>query len=143
MSRFNFFYNNWLSIDPLFQPENPGSSLKVTYLPVNLQKDFFDNLNFSQNSLRSYRIQAAERCAKQLGNNIALCVSGGIDSQCMLQAFKEAEVPFTAVVLNFNKDLNIQDVSHARLFCKSVLAMTAIQPHSSLAPPPHERRPGW
>jgi len=118
LSRFNYFYNNWLDVGPLFKPENVGSSSKVTYLPVNLDQSFFENLNFTETSLRNYRIQAAERCANLLGNNIALCLSGGIDSQCMAQAFKEANIPFTAYILNFNKELNIQDVNHARLYCR-------------------------
>jgi hypothetical protein len=70
-------------------------------------------------SLKKYRIEAAEKCAQTLGKDPALCISGGIDSQCMVQAWQEARLDFKIYILVFDNDLNIHDVNHARKFCRA------------------------
>lgn len=42
--------------------------------------------------------------------NITLCLSGGIDSQCMAIAFSIAKIPFRAVFLRFKNELNAFDI---------------------------------
>lgn len=110
--QFKPFYNDWLDCSELFDYS------KKPILQVDLPQDFFKNLKFDKDSIRSYRMNAARRTAESLGDNPALCLSGGIDSQCMLQAWQEADLKFEAYTLVFDDHLNWQDVSHAREFCK-------------------------
>lgn len=84
---------------------------------VNLDKEFFNNLKFDATSLKQYRIDAAIKCSETLGDNPALCLSGGIDSQAMVQCWQEAGLKFDVIVGVFKDDLNKHDVDHAKLFC--------------------------
>lgn len=108
----DFFYNNWLDYNSFIDPS------KEIELTINLDTSFFTDLKFDQDSLRSYAIDAAKLCAEPCGDNIALCLSGGLDSQFMISAFKEANIKFTTYIFKFCKDLNTQDTDHAELFCK-------------------------
>lgn len=112
MYPFKPFYNDWLDCSFLLEARGDAE------LPVNLTIEFFDSLKFDQVSLKKYRIEAAIECAKMLGDNPALCISGGVDSQSMLQAWIEAGLKFKTYILVFNDNLNVQDVSHARMYCK-------------------------
>lgn len=49
---------------------------------------------------------------------IKLCLSGGIDSEVMLQCFLQAQVPFTACILRFNNNLNHFDIFNVLEFCE-------------------------
>lgn len=113
MSQFKFFYDDWLDIDDLYDRPDPK-------LVVNLSVNFFKNLRFDSESLKSYRIEAAKECNKMLGTNPALCLSGGIDSQAMVSCWKEANLDFDTYTLVFEDDLNIQDVESARKFCANM-----------------------
>lgn len=115
MSPFKFFYNDWLDCSPALDP-NYGE--KTAFLPVTLSKNFLNELQFDNSTLKKYRKDAAELCAATLGSKPALCFSGGIDSQAMLQCWMEAKLDFTVYVLVFENDLNLQDVEHAKHFCK-------------------------
>lgn len=86
-------------------------------LPVSLDIDFFNKLSFDDSSLKKYRIEAAEFTAKSIGNKIALCFSGGVDSQCMVQCFVEAGIECDIFILKFKHNLNVQDVDHAITYC--------------------------
>lgn len=116
MSEYKFFYNDWIDISSLFTKENPNRFYDLLY--VNLDKKFFSDLKFDSVSLKNYRIKAAIEAAKMLGDNPALCFSGGVDSQCMLQSWSEANLKFDVYTLKFKNNLNIQDVHHAENFCK-------------------------
>lgn len=117
-SEFKFFYNDWVTVDRLFD-DRIGPSGEVI-LNVNLTADFFENLKFDKKSLETYKVNAATRCAQTLGDSIALAFSGGVDSQVALLAFKEAGIPITVYSLVFDDNLNMHDVRHARKFCKSI-----------------------
>lgn len=86
-------------------------------IKINLDIDFFNQLKFDVDSLKSYRIEAALSVQQSIGDKIALCFSGGVDSQCMLQCFIEAGIEVDVFILRFNKELNVQDVTHAIEFC--------------------------
>lgn len=90
---------------------------RVTYT-CNLDPAFFENLKVDDESLKQHRINAAVRAKNALGEKIALTLSGGVDSQAMIQCFIEAEIEFDIFVLSFVDGLNSQDVDHARLFAK-------------------------
>lgn len=105
------FYNNWLDYDGMLH--NTGRNHNV-----NLSVDFFENLKFDAQTLTQYRIDAARLCAETLGENPALCLSGGIDSQAMVQSWHEAGLKFDTIIVVFNDSLNVQDSDHAKMFCE-------------------------
>jgi hypothetical protein len=115
--QFEPFKNDWVDLSEIFDNKDPLNSEYEILLPVNLSIDFFKNLKLDKQSLKEYRIEAAVDCAKELGSNIALSFSGGIDSQIALLSFLEAGVSFTPYIFVFNNNLNKQDVDHARRFC--------------------------
>lgn len=118
MSPFKPFYNDWIDISPLFVKE---SHLRFyDYLPVNLDIEFFSNLKFTKEAYKQYRIEAAVESNKILGNKPALCLSGGVDSQYMLQCYIDAKLDFDTYILVFNDDLNKHDVEHAIEYCKEI-----------------------
>ena len=57
--------------------------------------------------------------AKLLKQEVFLCLSGGVDSEAMLQAFLFAEVPFKAIIMRFNDNLNDFDIQEILDFCES------------------------
>jgi hypothetical protein len=85
---------------------------------MNIGMEFFENLKFDNDSLKRYRLESAHKCAETLGDKPALCLSGGIDSQAMVQSFYDAGYDFDVFTLVFNDDLNIHDASHARLYAE-------------------------
>lgn len=111
--QFEPFKNDWLYYGDLFDSYSQTLEYRTA-----LDTEFFESLRFDQETLRQYRIDAALSSSKQLGANPVLCLSGGIDSQAMVQAWKEAGLKFDVAIGVFSDNLNIQDVDHARLFCK-------------------------
>lgn len=112
MSVFKAFYNDWLDCSGMINETG-------VHHKVNLSTEFFTNLKFDSESVRQYRIDAAIRCAETLGEKPALCFSGGIDSQAMIQCFYEAGLKFDIIILTFNDGLNTQDSDHAKMYCES------------------------
>lgn len=112
MLGFDFFHKDWLDYSDFF---NENSHAKFS---CNLDLDFFYRLDFSKTSLKKYRIDAAINIYHTLGDNPALCLSGGVDSQAMLQCWVEAGLPFKAYTLVFDNYLNSQDVACARYYCR-------------------------
>lgn len=49
---------------------------------------------------------------------INIMFSGGIDSEVVVQSFKQLDVPFKVSIMRFKDDLNIHDISHAVIFCE-------------------------
>ncbi|MBC7742256.1 MAG: hypothetical protein H7061_08665 [Bdellovibrionaceae bacterium] len=62
--------------------------------------------------------QAIQRNAA--GLKINLCLSGGIDSECMLEAFLAAHVEFEIFILKFKDDLNYFDIQTNLNKCRSL-----------------------
>jgi hypothetical protein len=113
---FKPYYNNWLDVSELFRPSNVIR--KNDILKVDLDTDFFDFYN--KVPYKTLIQEAAIEANKVLGNKPALCFSGGVDSQVMLNCWLEANLKFDLFILVFNNDLNKQDVDHARRFCNSL-----------------------
>ena len=110
--RFEAFYKHWCTYELTTHRTGPELWFKV-----GLDRDFFNKLKFNPASLKKYRIQAAKRCKKMLGDRPVLCLSGGVDSQAMIQCWQEAKLDFDVAILVFTDGLNAQDVDHARLYC--------------------------
>lgn len=119
-SPFKFFHNDWVDLAEIFDNSAPVNDEYEILLPINLGVLFFENLKLDRKSIEEYKVEAAINCAGSLGSDIALALSGGIDSQATMLAFKDAGVDFTPYVLCFNNHLNIQDVEHAKKFCKYI-----------------------
>lgn len=111
---FKPYYNDWLDITSLF------SQTKIkdyNDIKVNLNLDFFKNLNFDDNTLKKYRVDAVLKASNVLGSKPALCFSGGVDSQCMLQCWLESGLKFDVYTLVFKNDFNKMDYDLARKVC--------------------------
>lgn len=113
MSRlFDPYRDKWLTFNDITH-----HSIEVNYTS-HLPNNFFEELRFDDYNLVQYRIEAAKAAADKLGSNPVLCLSGGVDSQAMIQCWQEADIKFDTVILVFNDDLNLHDVDHARAFCR-------------------------
>lgn len=64
-------------------------------------------------------VTAAQEFAANTDGPLWLCMSGGVDSECMAQAFMKAEVQFRVAILRFEDDLNHFDICDAVEFCKT------------------------
>lgn len=104
------FYNNWLDVSGLY------SFSKKDHI-VNLSEDFFSNLRFDSISIKNNRVRCAELVSKTLGNKPALLLSGGVDSQAMVQCWLEANLPCEIVIFKFKNNLNTHDYEVAIEFC--------------------------
>ncbi|MBY0420212.1 MAG: hypothetical protein K2W88_19350, partial [Pararheinheimera sp.] len=49
---------------------------------------------------------------------ISLCLSGGMDSECMLMAYMAAGVKFEVAIMRFKDGLNAHDIESAEVFCR-------------------------
>lgn len=106
------FYNNWLDISGMKE----GSGVDHT---CHLDPSFFDIFfDMTDEKKKQWRIEAAQRCHETLGPFPALCLSGGIDSQAMVQCFAEADLEAHVVIFTFKDELNKQDSDHAKAFCE-------------------------
>ncbi len=57
------------------------------------------------------------KSAKEMGQNVVLCLSGGIDSSAMLSAFMASGFPFKTIIMRFNNNLNDFDIKQMIQFC--------------------------
>lgn len=106
------FRNQWLKFTDILDPY----AERIIY-HTDLEVDFFTSLNLDTESTLQYRINAAKAAAAQLGTNPVLCLSGGVDSQAMIQCWTEAGLKFDVAILEFENDLNNHDVSVALEYC--------------------------
>ncbi len=70
-------------------------------------------------SLKEHCKLAIETMSPHIGENPAICFSGGIDSQTVVDSFLFAERTPEIVILKFQDNLNSQDVDHALAFCET------------------------
>jgi hypothetical protein len=111
LSQYKAFYNDWIDISGMADQTGKDHT-------VNLNKEFFDKLDpFTDKKNKKYRVDAAKRCAETLGEYPALCFSGGVDSQAMLQCWSEADLAAHVIIFNFKDGLNKQDCDHAKAYC--------------------------
>lgn len=68
-------------------------------------------------------VRTARKICRLANGKPTLCLSSGVDSQCMLQAFQACGLPFDVAVLTFKDQLNQHDVS----FIKQVLDQGAVK----------------
>jgi hypothetical protein len=89
--------------------------------------DMVWNVNITEEMLDvAYSATLEENCKlavmnlpSSVGNRPAVCLSGGIDSQTVVDTFLYAGVTPEVVIFNFLDDHNIHDVSHAIKFCET------------------------
>ena len=110
--QFEPFRNRWLTFTDILDP----FAECITYT-VDLDVDFFASLKLDSESTSWYRISAAKAAAAQLSDNPVLCLSGGIDSQAMIQCWQEAGLKFDVAIMEFENNLNQHDVSVALEYC--------------------------
>ncbi len=100
------FWRNWCSVNYL--PDiteitchtNLDTILKIDQLSIN------EILKKTTNAVNEY-----------LGDNIALCLSGGIDSQAALLLLSQ-NIKVTPIIFKFKFDLNSEEIADALRFCR-------------------------
>lgn len=88
-------------------------------------RKYKDNYNFDfrlKNKIKSKPLKAAIKTVKYITKNYpapyTLCLSGGVDSQAMLYAWKESGVEFNTCSAVYNKWLNDYDLAQLKEFAK-------------------------
>lgn len=84
---------------------------------VNITEEMLDIANSA--TLEENCKLAVMNLPSTIGSRPAVCLSGGIDSQTVVDTFLYAGVTPEVVIFNFLDDHNIHDVSHAIKFCES------------------------
>lgn len=113
--QFEPFRDNWLTYSDLFDIYSHALKYSMT-----LETEFFTQLKFDAASLKEYRMDAALSAASWLGDNPVLCLSGGVDSQAMIQSWMEAGLKFDIAVMVFKGEHNNHDYDHAKLYCDKI-----------------------
>jgi len=90
-------------------------------------RKYKDNYNFNfklNKKLRIKPLNAAIKTVKYITKNYpapyTLCLSGGVDSQAMLYAWKVSGIPFKTCCVRYNKWLNEHDFSDLQNFAKII-----------------------
>jgi len=92
----------------------------------NLEHTFSDNaIHKIKNNYKDWDLislkknfnQKVKSLQPNLGNNVVVSLSGGIDSQTVCLSLKNNEIDFTAVTMVMQDDFNWPDVNSARKFC--------------------------
>jgi Asparagine synthase len=98
--------NDWYST-----PSSPISKMQISFTSAGTSGSFHDET-----------INAALALANKSTKPLLVCLSGGIDSQVICLALKEAKIPFTAFTMrwldNDSQVINNDDVNYAVHFCK-------------------------
>lgn len=93
----------------------------IDYDPTQI---YFRNFNgvtdLVDSPLEEAKLAAKKIHAKAAGKKIYLFISGGVDSQAMVQSFVQAAVPFQVVLMVDPNGCNKDDVHFARLFVKKM-----------------------
>ena len=97
--------DNWATAQP--NVANKSLDWYPNYSVIDL-----DSLEFHPEAYRRYRTDAAHHLAT--GKKIVLAISGGVDSQAMLQSFTEAGIDFDIASMVFEREFNSQDMDFAR-----------------------------
>jgi hypothetical protein len=101
------FYNNWLE----YSFRNKIVDWKLNLTPEEI-------LSVDPNKIEEYSIEAVNSLLPHLGKKIALCLSGGVDSQIMIDCFLRADVVFDTIIMRFHDGLNDHDINTAFEFCE-------------------------
>jgi hypothetical protein len=65
-------------------------------------------------------LKAVTSAASVVGNNPAICLSGGIDSQALLHIWHKQKIPYTAVTFDFGNGFNSKELSEAQQYADSL-----------------------
>ena len=105
--------DNWGLLDNWATAKVKTRENKIVWTPCYSKIDL-NQIELDPDSFLKYRTDAAKRIAASLGPRPVLAVSGGADSQAMVQSFVEAGIDFRAATLVFKDNLNSHDVDYAR-----------------------------
>ncbi|MBC7742887.1 MAG: hypothetical protein H7061_11870 [Bdellovibrionaceae bacterium] len=66
------------------------------------------------------KLSALDIFNRSENKKLFVCLSGGVDSECVARSFVGAKVPIEAVILKFNANLNWHDVDPAVQLCEQI-----------------------
>jgi hypothetical protein len=102
------FYDDWIT---------SSISGNAMVWKLNLTPEEIDSID--PRDIWKYSIDTVNALIPNLGTKSAVCFSGGIDSQVMVDCFIRAGVTFDVVIMRFPDDLNWHDIKTAVEFCES------------------------
>jgi len=102
------FYNDWIE----YRIDGDALVWKLNVDPTALEE-------IDPNNIWNYSVETVEKLLPRLGNKPAVCLSGGIDSQVMVECFLRANAKFDIIVMRFPDDLNLHDIKTAIQFCQA------------------------
>lgn len=103
------YFNNWC--DVITDKDKSVILIKAT------KDDILRTIETDPNEIKQ---QLIDNCLSILGNNPAVCLSGGIDSQAMTNVWIESGVKFTPFTFKFAHDLNKDEVEDAIKFAEKL-----------------------
>jgi hypothetical protein len=84
--------------------------------PEDKYQVWFDQPSTPWGNLRDESIKAARQIRAQTDQEICVLYSGGLDSEWVLESFRLANIPVTAVVIEYADSLNSHDMHWARRY---------------------------
>lgn len=73
-----------------------------------------------QNTLSPFKesVRACQLIYEKYQKPLIVCLSGGLDSECMIQAVQASEVPYKVAIMRFVPDFNKHDIIFAEEYCR-------------------------
>ena len=99
-----------------------GYDDKIAPLRLSPQQNFFVRPGQCLRMPFDFRAEtqiAARQIFQTFGDSLLLCLSGGLDSEIMAEAFYYSNTPFRAAIMRMANDKNIHDISWAVTYCES------------------------
>jgi len=80
----------------------------------------FTNCKLTQQTVKKTSELFIQKIIKNYPPPYTLLLSGGIDSQAMLQCWINANAPFKAITIKFENDLNMHDIGNVEIYAKDL-----------------------
>ena len=92
-----------------------------------------ESCNWTMDELKRRSVESVRNMGLRLGDNPIVALSGGIDSQAVCLALRDAGIKFKIAIMEFNDGLNSHDVDSAKNFCTIKGFEYIIIPHDILS----------
>lgn len=106
--------NNWYS---WYYGDLPAYSRQSGNLEFRTK---FNSYSGPVGTFKEELIKAASSTVDHSNGKISLLFSGGVDSEIMLRSFLEIKANIEVIIVRYENDYNLYDVSHAIVICESL-----------------------
>lgn len=111
----NLIFNRWWRTGFIHKSGNK------TLFPQTLQDEWYvewDRASRKPNNFLQECILVAQHIGKEATQDIKILLSGGKDSEVIVRSFLKTDVPFSCVIMRFENDLNLFDISYGIEYCE-------------------------